>query len=502
MSPTLSTQDVGALFPAPAPPPSVLAPRRIPNSGPECTAALVKTLKHNHEKHHVFFNERSFHNHAAHHLICIWALGASGPLIESAYNDTHVDHMKDQFKPPQEITDTNFVEHLGDENYYTGYLNYFHDLVLRKSASELLEEYIFSEKYNIDPAREAKGEKQPEMLNRFVEIIMHPLIHTGYGVEFGLPGMLAEGFAQTSIHPAGATTLVSQLLFRSQPLDRPKVHPFSILAKMLKDPRFEDRILDKHEYAEMLESRGDIIVEYGAQWVVDIQNEQDYEFYLEQLIWTVTMIYGIGSWSEKEPYAADFFTMHAVTSALFLPSVCAKVSHRSQSLLLRAHFLTSITWWLVRGRPSFPIERFNALTPTYPKLPGPHPTPAADAIPSLSSPYAVVPNAWMPILQSTLVHPNEHLCKLQRALAHFAELYGHRPAGYFAGAGLDQVEKLDGSMFVRVAILTGDLLGWSREGEPNAGMWDWQEFERAAIESERLGAEQEAEKECLEADKA
>ncbi|KAH7919669.1 hypothetical protein BV22DRAFT_1040659 [Leucogyrophana mollusca] len=431
-----------ALFPTPSLPPSVLAPRRFPNIGPEPTASLLKTLKHNHKQSHVFFNSYSFHNHAAHHLICIWALGASGPLIESAYYDTHLDHMRDAFKSPVEITEENFNEYLGDENYYSAYLIYFHDGVMKKSISE-----------------------QAEMLNRFVEILIHPIIHTGYGAEFGLPGMLAEGLAQTSVHPAGATVLASRLLFKSE--GRPAVpqkqtHAFTILAQMLQDPRFSDKILDKHEYAEMLESRGNIINEYAAHWVVEINSPKDLEYYMEQLIWVSVMIYGIGSWSETKPYAADFFTAHAVTSALFLPSICAHISPRSQSLLLRAHFLAIITWWLVRGRPAFPVIRFlsSPTAPTLPKSVGPQPTPAPEALPAPDSEFAITPNPWLPLL--------------------------HRTKGYFVGTGLPEAEELDGSLFIRVALLTADTLGWVREGEPNSGVWNYQEFERAAIERDAM----------------
>ena len=31
------------------------------------------------------------------------------------------------------------------------------------------------------------------MLDRFVSGVFHPLIHTGHGYEFGLPGIVAEG---------------------------------------------------------------------------------------------------------------------------------------------------------------------------------------------------------------------------------------------------------------------------------------------------------------------
>lgn len=31
------------------------------------------------------------------------------------------------------------------------------------------------------------------MLGRLLDAVIHPLIHVGYGVEFGLPGMVIEG---------------------------------------------------------------------------------------------------------------------------------------------------------------------------------------------------------------------------------------------------------------------------------------------------------------------
>ncbi|KAH7886636.1 hypothetical protein F5I97DRAFT_1829234 [Phlebopus sp. FC_14] len=521
-----SSPDVLArLFPALRPPPSVLAPARMPNAGPEATAALLKALKDNHERSHVFFNQFSFHNHSAHHLLALYALGAPSPTLSAAYQDTHLDHMRIAFVAPERvvITDDNFTEYLGNDQYYNAYLDYFHRVVLEPGATipSLLEKYLFSEHYNIRTPME--GTQQPEMLNRFLEILVHPIIHVGYGAEFGLLGMIAEGLAWTSVHPAGATTLISRLLFtpkRTTPitelekqepewLPKPgsRLRALNILSLMLRDPRFGSKVLDKHEYAAMLESHGEVINRYGEMWDCDVKNQEDLEKYLEELIWAGTLMYGVGSWDGDEAeYRADFFTAHIVTSALFLPSLCAHISHRSQTLLLRAHFLTSITWWLVRGRPGFPLQKFTSYPlPPLPNsrsskytttLPGAQPIPSACALPSPTSPYAIHPNPWYTILADAIVHPNEHLCKVQRALAHFNTLYGYREAGFVMDAlnrdkdvGVDvdpNYAYLDGTVFLRVAWLTGAALGWVREGEPNSGVWNYQEFQKAALEELEL----------------
>ena len=58
---------------------------------------------------------------------------------------------------------------------------------------EVLEKYVFSREFNFDG--KLKDEEQPRMLDRFVSGLLHPFIHTGYGYEFGLPGIVAEGTA-------------------------------------------------------------------------------------------------------------------------------------------------------------------------------------------------------------------------------------------------------------------------------------------------------------------
>lgn len=339
------------------------------------------------------------------------------------------------------------------------------------------------------------------------------------------------------MHPAGATTLITRLLYtptRITPItdleiQEPKWMPkagsrlraLNILSLMLRDPRFGSKVLDKHEYAAMLESHGEVINKYGEMWDCHIESEDDLEERVEELVWAATLMYGVGSWDGNEAeYRADFFTYvqsrvhrlayltvllsaHIVTSVLFIPSICAYLSRPSQTKLLRAHFLTSITWWLVRGRPGFALKAFtsqplaplpNVPSSKYPNtLPGTHATPPACVLPSPSSPYAINPNPWYAILADALVHPNEHLCKVQRALAHFSVLYGHREAGFVLdGLSKDGVEVdeeyayLDGSVFLRVAWLTGAALGWVTHGEDNSGVWNYQEFHKVAVDQLEL----------------
>lgn len=108
-------------------------------------------------------------------------------MIEAFYKQD-IKVQRPAFESPHPITAQNFADHLSDENYYEAYTTFFAKAIEEKGASATLEEFIFSEGYNFQPGRDA--DSQPEMLCRFVDAVMHPLIHCGHGVEFGLKGMI------------------------------------------------------------------------------------------------------------------------------------------------------------------------------------------------------------------------------------------------------------------------------------------------------------------------
>jgi hypothetical protein len=87
------------------------------------------------------------------------------------------------------------------------------------------------------------------------------------------------------------------------------------------------------------------------------------------------------------------------------------------------------------------------------------------------TPDVVTPNPWLAITQSALQHQDDHMAKIQRALLHWANMFGSRPVGYWARGKeqLEGIELLDGTFFVRIAGLTADKVGWMREGQEKAG---------------------------------
>jgi hypothetical protein len=69
----------------------------------------------------------------------------------------------------------------------------------------------------------------------------------------------------------------------------------------------------------------------------------------EELFWIATVLVGASS---RPGYATrlDFFLMHTLTSAIFLPDMLEALSPSSRIALLHSHFRVMIAYWVSRGR--------------------------------------------------------------------------------------------------------------------------------------------------------
>ncbi|KAI0919854.1 hypothetical protein AcV5_001812 [Taiwanofungus camphoratus] len=523
MSYTTDPDKLDALFPLPSPAPSLLCPARFPGISHASKVAVAEALKENHQTRFAFITDDGLHNHTSHQLLAVYAMGAPASLMNPILR-LHDVRTEPARPSPGDIRDDNFYDHLGDRSYYFSYLQYFISVLLEKGAAATIEEYVFSPKANIE------GSGVPRyMLNRVFARLVHPMIHIGYGLEFGMLGLVAEGLAQTAVHPLECSELVPSSLFTSKAAARdaadaavshltslfpslalgkvqnggesvdglrrttPGVHAFTILARMSCDERFTAasiglpvnvRPQDVPTLLDRVTARlGETLLAYAGEWYADGHTVEEVASKVEELSWLNTLLYGVGGWAGRKhsaggKFVADFFLMHLVTSSLFLPSFAAYLSPSSTGLLLRTYFAISLTWWVVRGRPALPIREFyESVSPT-PSEPGaPHNQAAKETL----IPENVSPNPWLPIIQTTIVHPDDHLCKIQRAFAHYASVYGGRPVGYFAGLAevegtpLEGVDMLDGTLFVRVAGLTADRMRWASEGQDTT-FWDMTPF--------------------------
>ncbi|KAJ6476997.1 hypothetical protein C8R45DRAFT_833639 [Mycena sanguinolenta] len=448
-----------ALWPNPGPSLSAETPARWPGSTPESTAAARKYLQQDYERHHGFFNYRGAHNHTPFHILVEWSLGGTPAHLEAIWNQ-HVELERFAYHSPGSITEHTFADHLGDEEYYQAYLYFFSDLLLRKPVEEVVEEWIFSSKVNFSVNNPNHHGPQPEMLNRLLAGILHPMLYLGYGLEFSLPGLVAEGLAQAAVHKVASPVLLPKTMFDGSGKGRGRgTHAFSIAARILRDRKFSNF---KGSFNDVQSKFGQDIQQYAAEWTVDGTNHKEVAKKVQELTFLNVMIYVIGGWRDGEGFhKAEFTLMHLVTSSLTLASYMAVLKDpKAKSLLLRAYFTRSMAYYISQRRPDLPVRSFFS-APILTKFPGPPPKPTESVYPN-----ATTPNLWLQIMQSALVHPDDHLSKVQRTLAHYSSLYGNIPRGEFKDTELEGSEMIDGTLFLRTAALTMEWMGRVREGEP------------------------------------
>ncbi|KIM43869.1 hypothetical protein M413DRAFT_443747 [Hebeloma cylindrosporum] len=456
-----SRTQLAALWPNPGPSLTADTPARWPGSTPASTAAARSYLQQDYERHHGFFNYRGFHNHTPFHILVEWALGGNEEHLEAIWNQ-HLAIERLAHRSPAPITEQTFNKYLGDEEYYQGYLYFFSDLVLKKPIHDVVEEWIFLPKANFG----GYNGHQPEMLNRLLAGVLHPMLFLGYGLEFSLPGLVAEGLTQAAVHKVGSSALLPKSMFDTPGTRRPgtHVHAFSVLSRIIRDRRFNNFV---GSFDDVQSKHGDAIQQYAAEWTVDGTNIKEVASKVRELTFLNVMLYVVGGWRDGEGFhIADFTLMHLVTSSMTLTSYMAVLtSPMAKSLLLRAYFTRSLAYYISRGRPPLPVRSFFS-APILTDFPDPRPYPSDAVYPKPTSPLAFTPNVWLKIIQSALVHPDDHLPKVQRTLAHYGTLYGNIPAGEFKGTELEGSEFIDGTLFVRTAALTMEWMGRIREGEP------------------------------------
>jgi len=128
--------------------PSTAGVYHAPDISSQSAKAASDLLQENHDSHHVFFNQSGFHNHIAHHLLAIYALGASPQELQKAYNDNKGYQRK--LKPVQQnnVEDMSdrkkFKEFLGKEKYFHDYEAFFGKEIDAKGWQGVLQEQLFA----------------------------------------------------------------------------------------------------------------------------------------------------------------------------------------------------------------------------------------------------------------------------------------------------------------------------------------------------------------------
>ena len=114
----------------------------------EASAAKAsQILQENHDNYHIFFNKDQFHNHISHHILTLFALGASPSQLQAQYVSNRTYQ-----RPPEELKASiveemhdpaRFKTYLGQEQYYPDFLIFFQQEMETKGWEAVVDEYVF-----------------------------------------------------------------------------------------------------------------------------------------------------------------------------------------------------------------------------------------------------------------------------------------------------------------------------------------------------------------------
>ncbi|KAF8829930.1 hypothetical protein HHX47_DHR2000250 [Lentinula edodes] len=365
--------------------------------------------------------------------------------------------------------------------YFNAYVQFFTDILMvqKKDVASVLEDFVFS---GLDvKTRDENGRIiQSPLFVPFFEGLLHALIFVGYGLEFSLPGMIIEGLALAAVHrpTLGFEELVSPshetgsgdydienltLKFRKS-LDTGfhGAHAFTILAHVMKDPMLVVKEANADDiFAFLSEKEGEkskLLRQYSDRWSFNASDAKEVERKIEELQWMNTLIFTVAGFkkSKQDDFRADFYFMHLVTSSLFLPSLTAHLSPSSQELLLRGYFAISLALYVARGRPkidSKPLFEVAMDDNVFDPEKEPSIAPPALSILSSSSKEPKEPNLWLPLISRAILHPDDHVPKFQRAVAHYATFLMSETAPYGTWESPITAESITGNSTTRDDVI-------------------------------------------------
>ncbi|KAL8849575.1 MAG: hypothetical protein Q9221_005449 [Calogaya cf. arnoldii] len=360
----------------------------VPNITVESAVTGSKVLQENHEMHHIFFNQSGFHNHIAHHIPTVFALGASPAAIRK-----HYDNNKSYQRPPENLhhdllrdlhDPATFLKHLGQEKYYRDYLVFFQDEIDQDGHEEVIKNYML------------KGDERANaVLVRMYAGFLHPIIHLGFGVEFNQPAIVAEALAQAAVHD-GWTGLFLLETEKASPKTQESKSLVEILDQIRADPKLRTAAHweDGNKVREGILARApNEMIKYAAQWKVGLD-----ELEAKTAEMTNAAVYFTGG-AQHPPKQIkfDFFYMHCVNSSIFFSSFLEQswisADHKVRLLQFKGWF--DLAMYASRGAPE-PL--LNEIVDYRPKQPQ---------------------DSWNEIFKRVVEHEDDgHASKLVRALKH------------------------------------------------------------------------------------
>jgi hypothetical protein len=360
----------------------------VPSITSESGKVGSQLLQENHDKYHMYFNTGGFHNHIAHHLLTIYALGATPDELQQAF-DTNKDYQREQYpvkeRNVQSMADPDaFEKFLGKEQYFHDFEDFFRKEIEEKGWEAVVNEHVF-----------ARTEHSERILDRMLAGFLHPLIHLGFGIEFKQPAIIVEALAQACIHDGWT----GKFLHASEEAAREDTSTKSLM-QLLNEACADEKLAKSAHWEDGNKVRDgvfvrapDEMISIAAQWHV---KPEDLERKTAEMINTAIYFSGAAQKPSKQ-IKFDFFFMHCVNCSIFFSAFLKEpwLKLEDKVRLLEWKGRMDLALYVSRGCPELLRDEIKNYQPKNPD------------------------DDWSGIIRRVDKFPDDgHASKLVRALAH------------------------------------------------------------------------------------
>ena len=338
------------------------------NPSPAGSAEVVNDLlKKNHEKWHMYFRDVAGHNHIPHAVLTTLAMSGGPQELRRAYDDG--EDIQRPMPPvnPQAVKEMNnpakFRERMQILDEYPNFLAFFKNEIASNNGDwqSVVNAHCF-----------ARTELADFMLAQLFEGLYHPIIHMGFGIEFELAPLVAEGLAQAASHDPMYIDVFFQ---KAEQLAQSGTVAAAPLAALYREARATDAIRTAARLPDgpwkvrdgVLGRAMEPIVQLAAKFQVPA-TQYDIERATAEMIscaaWACAAAHRPGKQRK-----IDFFMMHAVTSSVFVSVLNMQgwLSLADKARVVEWKARLDLVWYAASAAPELVEEHMTGYEPTLSK---------------------------------------------------------------------------------------------------------------------------------------
>ncbi|KAK9321318.1 hypothetical protein V1517DRAFT_326703 [Lipomyces orientalis] len=383
--------------------------------------AASEVLQENMENYHIFFNDQGFHNHIVHHILTIYALGASPETIKAAF-ERDKQYQRKPYPVDESVVQamsdkTKFKQFTGKEMHYSSFLVYFQRELDAKGVGPVLNEHLFAEDGHAD-----------DLLVRMFAGFLHPLIHLGFGVEFNQPAIVAEALAQAAVHDNWIGDYLLPAEKAAGSIGEPEE---KTLEQLLGEIRGNEKLVNSVQWSDsnkirdgILKRAPDEMLRYASQYTVSADHLE------EKLAEMINAVVYYASTAQRPPKQIkfDFYYMHCVNCSIFFPALFSipSLSLGSKIRLLEWKGRMDLAMYVSRRAPKLLLDEVT----NYKSHKG-----------------------WKEVFDNSVLNERDdgHVSKMTRAVAH-----GGNVCKPFEGGGKEKGFMIAGDMWLKIGNMIVD----------------------------------------------